>query len=65
MNYKGYQGAAEFDAETGIFYGEVINLKDVINFQSESAGELVKVFCESVDDYLEFCRGRGEQPEKA
>lgn len=64
MKYKGYDGAVEFDEEAGIFHGEVIHLRDVITFQGTCVAELVQAFHDSVDDYLEFCKERGETPEK-
>lgn len=64
MTYKGYMGKVEFDDEAGIFYGEVINLRDVITFQGTSVQELRQAFQDSVDDYLEFCAQRGEEAEK-
>jgi predicted HicB family RNase H-like nuclease len=64
MEYKGYFGKVEFDDEANIFYGEVINLRDVVTFQGETVKDLRKAFRESVDDYLEFCAARGEEPEK-
>ena len=64
MEYKGYIGKVDFDDEAGIFLGEVINLRDVITFQGESAQELRAAFRESVDDYLAFCEERGENPER-
>ena len=64
MTYKGYVGKVEFDDEAGIFYGEVINLRDVITFQGISVQELRQAFQDSVDDYLEFCAQRGEEAEK-
>ena len=64
MEYKGYFGKVEFDDEANIFYGEVINLRDVVTFQGETVQDLRKAFRESVDDYLEFCAARDEDPEK-
>lgn len=64
MEYKGYIGKVEFDDEANLFYGEVINLRDVVTFQGETVDELRKAFHDSVDDYLEFCAVRGESPEK-
>ena len=64
MEYKGYIGKVEFDDEAGIFYGAVINTRDVITFQGQSVAELKKAFRESVDDYLAFCKERGEPPDK-
>jgi predicted HicB family RNase H-like nuclease len=62
MQYKGYIGRVEFDDETAVFHGEVINTRDVITFQGRTATELEKSFQDSIDDYLEFCRQRGEAP---
>ena len=65
LNHKGYTGQVEFDDEAGLFQGEVLGLRDVVTFQGTSVGELTQAFEESVDDYLEFCRVRGETPDKA
>ena len=64
IQYQGYVGRIEYDDAAGIFHGEVINLRDVITFQGESVHELRQSLKESVEDYLEFCAERGEQPEK-
>ena len=36
----------------------------MITFQGSSVSELIQAFEDSVDDYLEFCAARGEEPEK-
>lgn len=64
MIYKGYTGHVEFDAEAGLFHGEVLDTRDVITFQGTSVEELNQAFQDSVDDYLEFCEKRGEEPDK-
>lgn len=64
MTYKGYQARVEMDEEAGLFHGEVINTRDVITFQGRTVRQLKKAFADSVDDYLEFCAARGEDPEK-
>ncbi len=64
MEYKGYIGLIEYDDEAKIFHGEVVNLRDVITFQGESVEELHRALEDSVEDYLEFCRERNEEPEK-
>jgi predicted HicB family RNase H-like nuclease len=65
LTYKGYHGKVEFDDEAGLFHGEVVDLRDVITFQGKSVDELHQAFCDSIDDYLEFCQERGEEPDKA
>ena len=64
MKYKGYTGVVELDEELGVLFGRVIGLRDVITFQGSSVAEVVRAFHDSVDDYLEFCATRGEDPEK-
>ena len=64
LEYKGYIGVIEFDDEAGIFHGEVVNLRDVITFQGDSVAELRQAFIDSIEDYLDFCAQRGEQPDK-
>jgi predicted HicB family RNase H-like nuclease len=55
----------EFDDERGLFHGEVSGIRDVVTFQGRSVKELHAAFENSVDDYLVFCKKRGEEPEKA
>jgi predicted HicB family RNase H-like nuclease len=64
MQYKGYVGKVEFDAEAGILHGEVIGIRDVVTFQGSSVKEIEKAFRDSVDDYLALCKERGEQPNR-
>lgn len=64
MNYKGYEAIVEYDDEAEIFHGEVADLRDVITFQGKSVAELKKAFAASIEDYLAFCKERGEEPEK-
>ncbi len=64
MKYKNYESIVEFDHETKIFHSEVINIRDVITFQGSSVEELKQAFQDSIDDYLEFCKQRGEEPDK-
>ncbi len=64
LNYKGYTGQINYDDEMKILHGEVIDTRDVITFQGKTVDEIEQAFRESVDDYLEFCNERGEQPDK-
>ncbi len=64
MQYKGYAGRVEFDDDAEIFHGEVVGLRDVVTFQGRTVNEVKKSFRQSVDDYLDFCKKRGEKPEK-
>jgi predicted HicB family RNase H-like nuclease len=63
-DYKGYSARVSIDQQQGLLHGEVLGIVDVVAFQGTTVGELVEAFRESVDDYLDYCRQRGEQPEK-
>jgi len=64
MEYKGYIARVAFDDDSGFFHGEVLNLRDVITFQGDTVKGLRRAFRESVEDYLEFCAQRNEEPER-
>jgi len=64
MEYKGYRGVVEVDEDAGILHGRVLLPRDVVTFEGETVAEARKAFEDSVDDYLEFCEVRGEEPEK-
>jgi predicted HicB family RNase H-like nuclease len=63
MNYKGYYGTVSYDPDTKIFHGDVLGLKDVITFQGTSVKELEQSFKDSINDYLSWCKERGEHKE--
>lgn len=65
MKYKRYFGQVTYDNEAKLFHGEVIGLRDVITFQGTTVNEIEKAFRDSVDDYIVWCKKRGEKPEKA
>ena len=64
MTYKGFIGSVEYDDEAHIFSGEVINTRTVITFQGTTVDEIENAFHDSVDDYLEWCKEDGIDPEK-
>jgi predicted HicB family RNase H-like nuclease len=64
MTYKKYVAKVQYDDEYGIFFGKVINIKDIIEFKGKSVEELKKEFKDSVDSYIEFCEELGDEPEK-
>ena len=61
MQYKGYNGVAEFDAEDQMYYGRVVGLKgDVIGYEGTDLEELEASFHRAVDGYLEMCAEKGK-----
>jgi predicted HicB family RNase H-like nuclease len=64
MEYKGYLGTVEYDAEAKLFHGDIINTRDVITFQGTTVEEIDKAFRDSIEDYLAWCKEDGVEPEK-
>jgi len=64
IEYKGYIGVVEFDPEIDSFHGIVISTNDVITFYGSSVAELREEMRRSVEEYLNFCREQGREPEK-
>jgi len=65
MQYKGFTGNVQFDADEMLFYGRVLGLKKaIIAYEGKTVDELVKDFQTGVDDYLDMCAEEGIEPEK-
>ena len=64
LQYKGYTTRPEYSSEDGIFYGKLLGISDLVDFQSESAEDLEGEFHKAVDDYLAFCAEIGREPQR-
>ena len=64
MEYKGYLGTVEYDADAKIFHGDIVNTRDVITFQGTTVNEIEIAFKDSIDDYIAWCKEDGVEPEK-
>ena len=64
MEYKGYIGTVEYDAQAKIFHGDVVNIRDVITFQGTTVDEIEQAFQDSINDYIAWCKEDGVEPEK-
>jgi predicted HicB family RNase H-like nuclease len=64
MEYNGYRGAVHYSAEDGVFFGKVLGIADLVNFEGDDVRGLERAFREAVDDYLELCAKRGREPER-
>src|ERR1700758_4657195 len=65
LKYKGYTGYVVYDDEARIFHGEVAAIRAVITFQGTTVDEIEHAFKDSIDDYLDWCKKRKKQPERA
>lgn len=65
MKYKGYEAVIEYDEIDRLFFGRVINTRDIISFDGTTVNELQQSFEAVIDEYLEDCQREGKEPDKA
>ena len=63
IEYRGYRATVVFEADVGLYHGEVIGIRDVITFQAKAAPQLREEFGASVEEYLAICAERGRAPD--
>lgn len=64
LQYKGYYATVQFSAEDEVFFGKLLGINDVVNFEGTTVKELKSAFKDAVDDYLETCKELNKEPEK-
>lgn len=64
LSYKNYFGSVHYSASDEIFYGQIIGINDLVNFEGSSVKELKAAFEDAVEDYLELCKEFGKAPDK-
>lgn len=64
MRYGEYLAKIDFEEDSKLFHGRVINIRDMVNFYGGSAEELLTEFRRSVEEYLAVCREEGIEPDK-
>lgn len=64
MTYKSYTAHVEVDLEAEILFGRVLDINDVVTFKAKTIEEARQEFQNSIDDYLEFCKELGQEPDK-
>ena len=64
MKYKGYHAKIEFDAESMTLRGKIEGINDYVDFEAGDIFSIEVEFHSAVDDYLEYCKEVGKDPEK-
>ena len=64
LEYKGYHTRIEFDSEALLLRGKIEGIKDFVNFESSDINVIENEFHTAVDEYLEFCKEVGKEPDK-
>lgn len=64
LQYKDYYAEIHFSSENEVFFGKIIGINDLINFEADSVRGLKKAFIEATEDYIETCKQLNKIPEK-
>ena len=64
LEYKGYHTKIEFDSIDMVLRGKIEGINDYVDFECEDPKCVEAEFHKAVDDYLEFCKEVGKEPEK-
>lgn len=54
LTYKGYITKVLYSREDKVFFGKIENIKDLVNFESNSAIDIEAEFRKAVDDYIKI-----------
>ena len=52
MKYKEFKGSIEFSEEDDVFFGKILNIKDLVLYEGVNVAELEKEFKNAVNDYI-------------
>ena len=64
LEHRGYLGSIEHDLESGLLFGSVQFVNDILLYEAETLRELEQAFQNSVDEYLDTCEEIGKDPDK-
>ena len=64
IQYKGYLSKIEFDTEDLVLRVKIEGINDLITFETNDILRVEEEFKNAVEDYLEFCKEEGKEPEK-
>ena len=64
LEYKGYHTKVEFNADDLTLRGKIEGISDLVDFECEDIRDVKKEFESAVDEYLEFCKEVGKEPDK-
>ncbi|MBQ9609313.1 MAG: type II toxin-antitoxin system HicB family antitoxin [Lachnospiraceae bacterium] len=64
LEYKGYHTKIQYDADDSVLRGKIEGINDLVDFECSDMKSVEKEFHAAVDDYLDFCKEVGKEPEK-
>ena len=64
LKHEGYISEISYADSDELMHGATINTRAVLHFAGRDIAELKAAFADTIEDYREWCRERGVEPEK-
>ena len=64
LEYKGYHAEIVYDEEVNYYSGRLYGIHDLVTFGGETKAEVEADFRLAVEEYLEFCKELGKEPNR-
>ena len=64
LKYKDFIATIRYSEEDELFIGKVEGINSSVSFDGESVSDLKEAFAEAVEDYIDFCKEKGIEPQK-
>lgn len=58
MEYKGSKGSQKFSKEDNVYYGRLLDVNNLVNYEAETKEDLKKEFESAVEDYIQFQKNK-------
>ena len=65
LTYKNYSGTIEYSEPDGVYHGRVIGIRASLFYEGDTIEALTADFRDAIDEYLELCKERGVEPQRA
>ena len=52
--YRGYRTIAEYDKNDRVWYGQVVNTRDDVSWETDTVDGIEHAFKKAVDDYIKY-----------
>lgn len=62
-SYKGYYTIVNYDFEDKIYYGNIENINDFVNYEAVNVSDIENQFRLAVDDYIDMCKCFDKTPD--
>lgn len=53
LHYMGYEGSVEYDCESKVYFGKIININENVHYRNDTQEGLIDCFIYAVEDYMD------------